>query len=54
MLLLQTDIMDSIWPDDSSTNPVSALKTSLFRIRGLLSELTDDNDEFIISELEML
>ena len=48
-LLLQSDIMDNIWPDDASTNPVSALKTSLFRIRGLLSELATDGEEFIIS-----
>ena len=48
-LLLQSDIMDNIWPEDTSTNPVSALKTSLFRIRALLSELTSDDEEFIIS-----
>ncbi|MBE5934774.1 MAG: diguanylate cyclase [Lachnospiraceae bacterium] len=48
-VLLQSDIMDSIWPDDASTNPVSALKTSLFRIRGLLEEVAVDNEEFILS-----
>ena len=48
-VLLQTDIMDNIWPDDSSTNPVSALKTSLFRIRALLEEVSEDGEEFILS-----
>lgn len=48
-LLLQSDLIDTIWPDDDNTNPKSSLKTSLYRIRGLLSELAVDNEEFIIS-----
>ena len=48
-VLLQSDIIDNIWPDDTSTNPVSALKTSLFRIRALLDEIAVDGEEFILS-----
>ena len=48
-LLLQSDLIDTIWPDDDNTNPKSSLKTSLYRIRALLSELAVDNEEFIIS-----
>lgn len=48
-LLLQSDLIDTIWPDDDNTNPKSSLKTSLYRIRALLAELAVDNEEFIIS-----
>lgn len=48
-LLLQTDLIDTIWTEDENSNPKSSLKTAMYRIRALLSELAVDNEEFIIS-----
>ena len=48
-LLLQTDLIDTIWTEDENINPKSSLKTSMYRIRAMLSELAVDNEEFIIS-----
>lgn len=48
-LLLQTDLIDTIWTEDENSNPKSSLKTSMYRIRALLSELSVDNEEFIVS-----
>ena len=46
-LLLQTDLIDTIWTEDENINPKSSLKTSMYRIRAMLSELAVDNEEFI-------
>lgn len=48
-LLLQTDLIDTIWTEDENSNPKSSLKTAMYRIRAMLSELAVDNEEFIIS-----
>lgn len=48
-LLLQTDLIDTIWTEDENSNPKSSLKTSMYRLRAMLSELAVDNEEFIIS-----
>ena len=48
-LLLQTDLIDTIWPEDENSNPKSSLKTSLYRIRAMLEELAIDGEEFIVS-----
>lgn len=48
-LLLQTDLIDTIWTEDENCNPKSSLKTSMYRLRAMLSELAVDNEEFIIS-----
>ena len=48
-LLLQSDLIDTIWTEDENSNPKSSLKTAMYRIRAMLSELAVDNEEFIIS-----
>lgn len=48
-LLLQSDLIDTIWPEDENSNPKSSLKTSLYRIRAMLEELSTDGEEFILS-----
>lgn len=48
-LLLQSDLIDTIWSVDENNNPKSSLKTAMYRIRAMLSELAVDNEEFIIS-----
>lgn len=48
-LLLQTDLIDTIWPEDENSNPKSSLKTSLYRIRAMLEELSVSGEEFILS-----
>lgn len=48
-LLLQSDLIDTIWPEDENGNPKSSLKTSLYRIRAMLEDLASDGEEFILS-----
>ncbi len=47
--ILQSEFIDNIWPDDESRNPVSALKTSLCRIRNLLDDIAQEDEKFILS-----
>lgn len=47
--LSQTDYIDLLWPNGSSTNPVNALKTILYRIRALLKPIALKNENFIVS-----
>ena len=32
----QSELMELLWPEDNSSNPVNALKTLLYRVRALL------------------
>ena len=47
--ILQSEFIDNLWPDEESSNPVNALKTSLFRIRTILEEIATSKEQFIVS-----
>lgn len=47
----QQELIDALWPDEESQNPLNALKTLLYRIRMLLSPLQDAlGEELILSQ----
>ena len=45
----QTEYIDMLWPDEVSTNPTSALKTLLSRVRTLLEPVAPNKENFILS-----
>lgn len=45
----QTEYIDLLWPNGSSSNPVNALKTLLYRLRSLLEPIATHNEQFILS-----
>lgn len=45
----QTEYIDMLWPDEVSTNPTSALKTLLSRVRTLLEPVAQNHENFILS-----
>jgi two-component SAPR family response regulator len=45
----QSELIDLLWPDDRSGNPVNALKTLLYRTRLQLSPVLGDDIELVIS-----
>jgi DNA-binding SARP family transcriptional activator len=45
----QSELIDLLWPDDRSGNPVNALKTLLYRTRLQLSPVLGDDTELILS-----
>ncbi len=45
----QAELINVLWPDEDSENPISALKTLLSRIRSMLSPLTGEATQLILS-----
>jgi DNA-binding SARP family transcriptional activator len=45
----QSELVDLLWPDDKSSNPINALKTLLYRTRMHLSPVLGDNTDFVVS-----
>ena len=45
----QNEYIDMLWPDEVSTNPTSALKTLLSRVRSLLEPIAKNQENFILS-----
>ncbi|MDR1573432.1 MAG: hypothetical protein LBS24_03925 [Clostridiales Family XIII bacterium] len=45
----QSELIDLLWPDDRSSNPINALKTLLYRTRMSLLPVLGDDVKFVIS-----
>jgi DNA-binding SARP family transcriptional activator len=45
----QSELIDLLWPDDKSSNPVNALKTLLYRTRMHLSPVIGEEVDFVLS-----
>jgi DNA-binding SARP family transcriptional activator len=45
----QSELIDLLWPDDKSSNPVNALKTLLYRTRMSLAPILGEDMKFILS-----
>lgn len=46
----QAEFVEQFWPDDHSSNPISALKTLLYRVRAMLEPCFGDDAEPILSQ----
>lgn len=46
----RSELLETFWTDESSTNPISALKTLLYRARSLLEPLFDSDTDPIIAK----
>lgn len=47
----QNELIELLWPKGESNNPVGALKTQLYRLRTMLTELGLPGDEIIINSM---
>ena len=48
--ILMKDLFEVLWPGENSTNPESALKTLVSRLRATLSDYSPDLSDCIITE----
>lgn len=46
----QSELIETIWPDDDSSNPVNTLKTLVYRVRSMLSESFGEDFQLITSQ----
>jgi DNA-binding SARP family transcriptional activator len=45
----QSELIDLLWPDDRSSNPINALKTLLYRTRMSLAPILGEDVKFVLS-----
>ncbi len=46
----QSELLEAVWPDEDTANPVSAMKTLFSRLRRMLADVFGEDANFIVSQ----